>query len=398
MTKCEICNNKLKKSFDLGKVPLADNLKKNKQQSLKVKKYPVTILHCQSCQTLFQKKIINKKKLFHSRYHYRPRFTKDVLNGMKDLVKKIKKEQGNDLSKKKILDIGCNDGSLLNYFKKEGCRTYGIEPTNAALEARKTHKIVKDFFNIETAKNFIKNFGYPDIVIFTNVFAHIEDINLLIKALNIILNKKKIILVIENHYLLSVLKKFQFDTFYHEHIRTYSLNSFFKISQKLQMNLYKHEFPKRYGGNIRVFMNKNIFPKKKINKFFLVTLAKEKKEINKYLVFLKEKINLWINKKLKFFQIMNKKFGPIQAKSYPARASLIINILKLTSKNISNKYERDGSKKIGYYVPGTDIKILSDKKIKNKQIPLINFSWHIKNEIKRYMMLKNYKGKIFNII
>lgn len=395
--KCEICNKKLKKSFTLGSVPIADNLKKNKKLSLTTKKYPVIILHCQSCQTLFQKKIINKKKLFHNNYHYRPRFTKDVLEGMKDLVKKLKNKEGK-LTGKKILDIGCNDGSLLNFFKKENCKTYGIEPTNAAIEAKKNHNVVKNFFNIKTAKNFVKNFGYPDIVIFTNVFAHIENINSLIDSLKIILFKKNVILIIENHYLLSVLKKFQFDTFYHEHLRTYSLNSFVKISEMLEMNLFKYEFPKRYGGNIRVYMNKDTLTSKTFYKKYSLKLLKEKKDINKYLIVFQKKINLWIKKKIKFFKIINKKFGPIQAKSYPARASLIINILKLNSKNISNIYEKTGSKKIGFYVPGTDIKILSDDKIKNKKIPIINFSWHIKNEIKQYMILKNYKGRIINIL
>ena len=65
------------------------------------------------------------------------------------------------------------------------------------------------------------------------------------------------ILVIENHYLGEVINKTQFDTFYHEHPRTYSLNSFDFISKKLQSNLFKFQFPKRYGGNIRVFISKS---------------------------------------------------------------------------------------------------------------------------------------------
>jgi hypothetical protein len=164
------------------------------------------------------------------------------------------------------------------------------------------------------------------------------------------------------------------------------------------MNLFKYEFPKRYGGNVRVFMKRNKFVQNKISKINSLKLLIEKKEINKYLFLFRKRINSWVKQKLKFFKDINQKFGPIQAKSFPARASLIINILKLNSKNISNIYEKPGSKKIGYYVPGTDIKIISDNDIKNKKIPLINFSWHIKNEIKKYMTLKKYKGKILNII
>ena len=55
---------------------------------------------------------------------------------MKDLVNRTEKISG-VLKNKKVLDIGCNDGSLLDIFKRYGCKTYGIEPTRAATEAIK---------------------------------------------------------------------------------------------------------------------------------------------------------------------------------------------------------------------------------------------------------------------
>ena len=71
---------------------------------------------------------------------------------------------------------------------------------------------------------------------------------------------KSEIALIENHYLGSVIKKNQFDTFYHEHPRTYSLKSFVNISKLLECNLIHFSFPKRYGGNIRVIFSKHITP------------------------------------------------------------------------------------------------------------------------------------------
>ena len=64
------------------------------------------------------------------------------------------------------------------------------------------------------------------------------------------------LLIIENHYLGAVLERNQFDTFYHEHPRTYSLNSFYHIAKKLGREVINHEFPSRYGGNIRVVIGK----------------------------------------------------------------------------------------------------------------------------------------------
>ncbi len=203
---CEICKKlTLKPFFSLGYIPLADEIYKVKKKSTNQKKYKVEILKCTNCETLYQKKIVNKKKLFHKNYHYRARFTNDVLDGMKNLVNETELIYGK-LIGKKVLDIGCNDGSLLNFFNKKGAKTFGIEPTNAFRDADKKHIIYNEFFNKKNAKKFLKKNGSPDIIVFTNVFAHIENLNDLIKSLKIMCNEKTFV-IIENHYLLSVLKK-----------------------------------------------------------------------------------------------------------------------------------------------------------------------------------------------
>ena len=76
-----------------------------------------------------------------------------------------------------------------------------------------------------------------DLICFTNVFAHIENLNELLKNLKALINKDTV-LIIENHYLGSILKKNQFDTFYHEHPRTYSLKSFSFIAKNDRTKVY----------------------------------------------------------------------------------------------------------------------------------------------------------------
>ena len=107
---------------------------------------------------------------------------------------------------------------------------------------------------IKISKN---HFGKIDVITFTNVFAHINNFSELIGSLKLFIsNNPNILIVIENHYLGSVLNKKQFDTFYQEHPRTYSVTSFNFISNLLGLNISKLNFPKRYGGNIRVFLSK----------------------------------------------------------------------------------------------------------------------------------------------
>ena len=157
---------------------------------------------------------------------------------------------------------------LCSIYLKKNAITIGVEPTNACLSAKKNHHIYNDFFSEKIAKKIKSKFRKIDFIIFTNVFAHINNLEKLLNNLRILTTANTRI-VIENHYLGAVLNKKQFDTFYHEHPRTYSLNSFYKIAKLLDMYVDQFEFPKRYGGNIRVIFSKEspkIYYQKKIKK------------------------------------------------------------------------------------------------------------------------------------
>jgi SAM-dependent methyltransferase len=396
INRCQICNNYLKDFLDLGKQPLCDDLtvKPNSSNFYKLK-----VSYCNKCLTAYQKYNIQKKILFPKNYHYRSSNTNDVVVGMKDLVKSSKKYLKN-LKSKNVLDIGCNDGTLLSLFKNEGCKTFGVEPTKASIEAKKKgHIIFKDYFDKNSSKNIKKKIGDIDIITFTNVFAHIEDLEDLLFSLKNISNKNTLI-IIENHYLGEVIKKTQFDTFYHEHPRTYSLKSFINISKKININLIDFKFVKRYNGNIRVYLKNSgkIYKSKtQINQ----SLRLEKLEINKIKTFQK-KVNKWKLNKKKQIEKITKKFGPLPAKAFPGRASISINLLGLNSSHISKVYEKNSSLKVNKFIPGTDIKILKEKYFKLKQNNngiLLNLAWHISDEIRNYLRKKiKFKGKIIDII
>jgi SAM-dependent methyltransferase len=396
INRCQICNNYLKDFLDLGKQPLCDDLTKKPNSS---NFYKLKVNYCNKCLTAYQKYNIQKKILFPKNYHYRSSNTNDVVEGMKDLVKSSKKYLKN-LKSKNVLDIGCNDGTLLSLFKNEGCKTFGVEPTKASIEAKKKgHIIFKDYFDKNSSKNIKKKIGDIDIITFTNVFAHIEDLEDLLFSLKNISNKNTLI-IIENHYLGEVIKKTQFDTFYHEHPRTYSLKSFINISKKININLIDFKFVKRYNGNIRVYLKNSgkIYKSKtQINQ----SLRLEKLEINRIKTFQK-KVNKWKLNKKKQIEKITKKFGPLPAKAFPGRASISINLLGLNSSHISKVYEKNSSLKVNKFIPGTNIKILKEKYFKLKQNNkgiLINLAWHISDEIKNYLRKKmKFKGKIIDII
>ena len=121
------------------------------------------------------------------------------------------------------------------------------------------------------------------------------------------------------------------------------------------MNIVKYEFVRRYNGNIRVFFgNKNLSNNKKLKE----NLKKEKliRKISSF----QKKINKWKLVKKDYFKKTIKEIWTYSSKAFPGRASILINLLNLNSKNISNIYEKDVSLKVNKYAPGTNIKIVKE--------------------------------------
>jgi len=390
---CEVCgSHDLDSVLNLGAHPMCDDLVPVGDSRV-CQEYLIEILFCSKCCTAHQRFQIPKHLLFPKDYHFRSRHTTDILNGMRQFTEACEKITGK-FHGKKILDIGCNDGSLLSFFSQKGADTYGIEPTAAASDAASLgHKVINDFFTPVLAKEFVSEHGNPDLITFTNVFAHIENLREVIDALNI-LSSGKTMIVIENHYLGSILKKNQFDTFYHEHPRTYSYTSFTYIADALGMRIAKVDFPERYGGNIRVFMvsNKQIFTHDQ-----LVELKGVEKNFRECFQQLAINIERWRVRKLEelSFYIKNNKLA---AKAFPGRSAIPIKLLGLNEETISAVFEKSASSKIGHYIPGTRIPICSDDDFDEPETPLLNLAWHISDEIEGFMRSRGFKGKLINII
>lgn len=394
--KCQICNsNKMAEVGDLGCQPLADDLQNFNSIDRKYTSYPLIINFCEKCILLQNKYIVGDKILYPNTYHYTPGISKDVVNNFDELSKFLiskYKLKCNDL----IVDVGCNDGSLLQKFKDNKIlNTIGIEPTDT-IKFAKQKKIVsyKSFFDEKIAKKIKAKHGAAKIIVTTNVFAHTANLGKFLNSVNILLSNDGV-LVIENHYLKKVIEFNQFDTFYHEHLRTYSLTSLKKLLGYYKLNLFFAKTSERYGGNIQAH-----FSKKKILldqnckkilkneiKFHLDRKATYVKFFNRI-----KKIKLDLN----IFLEKNKK-KKIVGKSFPARASVLINYFNFIPDYINTIFEQPTSQKLNKYVPGTNIKIKNSKKmLKIKPDIVIIFAWHLYETISKKWKKKGLNAKYIN--
>lgn len=393
--RCEVCGNThLSKVLDLGRHPMCDDLVAIGDQRV-CREYPIEILFCDRCCTAHQRFQVPKGELFPVTYHYRSRHTADVLNGMRQLVDATEALLG-PVRGRKVLDVGCNDGSLLGFFRDRGASTFGIEPTGAVADAQASgHAVVQDFLTEAVASEFVARHGQPDVITFTNVFAHIEDLAAVLRSLKV-LSHPATSIVVENHYLGAILERDQFDTFYHEHPRTYSHRSFEFIAESLGMRVERVDFPHRYGGNIRVFITAK---SARVVSAANAELAAREAGYGEGLARMPRRIERWRANKLTQLREATKRHGPLKGKAFPGRAAIPVKMLGLTAQDLEVVHEKPASIKVGHYIPGTRIPILSDDAFQPAAAPvLLNLAWHIATEIGGYMRSRGYQGEIIDII
>ena len=283
-----------------------------------------------------------------------------------------------------ILDIGCNDGTLLKCFPNS-INKFGIDPSQISKKINdKKIKIINDFF---PSKKLIKRSELNKFHLITSIamFYDLEDPVSFVENIRKILSKNGI-WVFELSYLLEMLRKNSYDTICHEHLEYYSLSVLTFLLKKCNLKIFKIELNEINGGSIRcyvthednhVYNNKKNF--NKINKY----LNKEKQyKINTLLPYrnfyrriikIRNKLIILL-KKLK----KNKKIVHIYGAS--TKGNTILQWSKIDSSLIKFAAERNREKWDAETI-GSKIKIISEEKSKsmNPDFYLV-LPWHFKEE------------------
>jgi SAM-dependent methyltransferase len=135
-----------------------------------------------------------------------------------------------------VLDIGANDGCLLEAFDRRGMKTLGIEPSQLAIDPDLAFRYdgIRGYFNASTAQAIRRFHGSANIVTATNVLAHVDDLHGFFEALDVVLEKGGTVILEVPHFE-ELVKHVQFDTIYHEHL------SYFQLAP-LELLLLEHGF------------------------------------------------------------------------------------------------------------------------------------------------------------
>lgn len=391
---CQICNSvKLHLVLDLGHQPLCDTLLSKETLNEPEKTYPLRMNWCENCSLVQLDYIVSGSEVYHPDYPYRSGITKELAEYQESMALSLAKKF-NLTSKDLVVDVGSNDGTLLRGFKNEGIKTLGVEPTNIAKIANKSGiKTIQAFFDIQTSKAIKEKYGTASLVITTNTFAHMQTLGeFIMGAYNLL--KDDGVFVNETHYLLDVIRGGQFDTIYHEHLRTYSLKAYIELFNQYDFTVTDVERGDRYGGNIRVYATKG---KGKPVSSEVKKLLKLEKDFGL------DKLETFINfanrvKKARFefmdFIFKTKKSGKsIVGNSCPARASTLLNYYGVDKELLPYLAEQPTSLKLNMYLPGKHIPIVNNQRlIKEQPEYVIILAWHYAKPIMEQLKARGLKS------
>jgi SAM-dependent methyltransferase len=386
VSECRVCGNKkLTKVIDLGKQFLQGSFIKPGKELPPTERIECTLLWCnqelnsEACGLLQMEHSVPPEILYDA-YWYRSGTNNTMRNHLKEIANTASEMVGKESAH--VLDIGCNDGTLLlNY--PEGFEKYGCDPSDVAQEVKHA-KVVQDIFPSE-ALNMLIEGKKMDIITSIAMFYDLENPIDFVKNINNNLQEDGL-WIFEMSYMPTMLELDSYDTICHEHLEYYSLEVLNYICNKGGMKICKISFNDINGGSIRCYatkMNNNKFDSLEDNKLIQEILLSEKSKnlntLKPYLDFQNriEKLKLELNTLLKNLKSEGKRIHIYGAST---KGNTILQWCDIDKNLIDYAAERNPDK-YGAMTLGTEIPIISEAESRAMQPDYyLVLPWHFKEE------------------
>ncbi|HEX9931896.1 MAG TPA: class I SAM-dependent methyltransferase [Allosphingosinicella sp.] len=253
MSDCQACGSLLQRSFvDLGLQPLANALVDPERAHLPDRLLPLHARVCDRCLLVQVDRDVAPDEIF-SDYCYFSSFSESWVAHCAAYAEATIERFGLGRGSQ-VVEIGSNDGALLQYFVAKAIPSLGIEPAANVAQAAIARGVPTEvaFFGEETAGRLVSQGRSADLIAATNVLAHVPDIHDFVRGVRTLL-KPDGVFVVEFPHLLNLIREVQFDTIYHEHFTYLSLVSLRGILERQGLVPFDAERQPTHGGSLRVF-------------------------------------------------------------------------------------------------------------------------------------------------
>ncbi|MBU2100873.1 class I SAM-dependent methyltransferase [Candidatus Micrarchaeota archaeon] len=393
--KCQICSNeKLHKFLSLGNLPPSDGFLNENELNKTEVTCPINIFFCDNCKLVQLGHAVNPKLLFTDSFVYTTGSSGELVKNFSVLAEKLTEEFSLS-SKDLVVDIGSNDGTLLENFMKSDIKVLGVDPSKAAkLALKKNIPTLFEFFNEETTQKILKENGKAKIITATNVFAHVKELDSFMQGIKLLLEDKGVF-VEESHYLKNMVSEIEYDSIYAEHLRYYSLKPLIYLFEKFGMTVFDAEKISTHGGSLRVYacikgnfpvsenVSRIIEEEEKAGLYSKKTFDDFSKRVSEN----REKLRNLLFK-------LKKEGNHIVGLGAPAKGNTLLNFCGIGNDTLDYLAEKQNLK-IGKFSPGMHIKVVEESQVFSDQPEYaLLLAWNLKNIIIPKLKEKGFKGKI----
>lgn len=382
-TDCRVCKSENISVFlDYGNVPLAGDFVLPSELD-EVQFYPMDLAVCLDCSLVQILNVVDPKVIF-TDYRYLSSVTQTLTQHFRDYAALLQQEI---LPRKDpfLVEIGCNDGVLLDPLSKLGVKVLGVDAAENVIQLTRQRgvDVIHGFFGLPIADAIEEKHGKADVITASNVFAHIDDLDGVMQGVDRLLSAEGKFIV-EVHYVLDLLKTFQFDTVYHEHLCYYSLHALQVLYRRFGFSIVDVQHLPMHGGAIRVFAQRSESAHGNIRPIVQQMLEEElRRGIDKAETY--KEFGLQVERyraNLMEFLLERKNANrTLSAYGAAGRATILLNYCKLDQSKVEYIVD-ESSFRVGRCVPGVGIPIVSRSVLADKPTDdCLITAWNYRDEI-----------------
>jgi SAM-dependent methyltransferase len=249
---CMVCSAVTVEEFlDLGTTALANRFLTAEELTQPEPSFPLRVGFCHTCGHVQLTEIVPPGLMF-DHYLYVSAASDTLKQHLLDLGGLVVERHGLGAADL-VVDIGCNDGTLLSGVRRHGVRALGVDPARNLAELTRHLDIERyvGYFTARSAAEIVGRWGRAGVVTATNTFPHIQDLQDFTAGLDAILAPGGVF-VAELHYLVDLLDQAAFDTVYHEHVSYWALRPMQALFARYGMTVVDAERLPLHHGQLRV--------------------------------------------------------------------------------------------------------------------------------------------------
>jgi SAM-dependent methyltransferase len=380
---CRFCGGVLHDFVDLGMSPLCESFLAKEQLNTVEHFYPLAAHVCANCFLVQLQEYVAPEQIF-TEYAYFSAFSDAWLDHARGYVDTMTSKLRLDATSR-VIELGSNDGYLLQYFVAKGIPVLGIEPAAnvaAAAEKRGVPTRVK-FFGTATAEALAAEGIQADLVVGNNVLAQVPDLNSFVEGIRIVL-KPQGVCTIEFPHLLTTMVGNQFDQIYHEHFSYFSALTAERVFAAHGLRLFDIEEIWTHGGSLRIHACHAADATHPTTPRVAALIDRERKagldRLETYVRFV-DQVRETKRKLLSFLIDAKGRNKTIVGYGAPGKGNTLLNYCGIRTDFLDYTVDRNPYKH-GRYLPGTHIPIFAPDKIAaTKPDYVLILPWNLKDEI-----------------